>query len=217
MLSPFERHLICEVRKSTGFSLDDLVDALQPHVPHIGKGNVYRLLADEKLNRKTYLTADEKSSKPQLFKSEPLGYLHIDVKHLAKLGSECGLLFVAIDSSARPTTIHMYPKAGIREAVDFLDRCTRFFALPISYVLTDNGACFTDRFSSRRRRPSENHLFDKVCKEHSIEHRLTKAYHPQTGGMVERFNRRVSEVLKPIRFKDYMAMMETLHGYRNHY
>ena len=143
-LSPFERHVICEVRKSTGFSLDDLVDALRPHIPHIGKGNVYRLLAGEKLNRKTYLTADEKSSKPKLFKSYPPGYLHIDVKHLPKLGSECGLLFVAIDSLARLTTIHMYPKAGIREAVDFLDRCVRLFALPISYVLTDNGACFTD-------------------------------------------------------------------------
>ena len=200
-----------------GFPWIDLVDALQPHVPHIGKGDVYRLLAGEKLNRKTYLTSDEKSSKPKRFKSEPTGYLHTDIKHLPKLGGECGLLFVAIDRNTRLTTIHMYPKAGIREAAALLDRCARFFAFPISYVLTDNGACFTDRFASRRGRPSGNHLFDKACNQHGIEHRLTKAYHPQTNGMVERFNRRVSEVLKPIRFKDYKTMMETLHGYLNHY
>ena len=114
-----------------------------------------------------------------------------------------------MDSLARLATIHMYPKSGIREAAALLDRCARFFPFPISCVLADNGACSTDRLGGRRGRPSGNHLFDEACNQHGIDHRLTKAYHPQTGEMVEPFNRRVSEVLKSIRFKDHKTMMKT--------
>ena len=108
-----------------------------------------RLLAGEKLSRKTYLTADEKASNTQTLSP---GLSPHRCQAPAEVGGrESGFLFVAIDSLARLTTIHMVPKAGIREAVDFLDRCVRFFAFPISYVLTDNGARFTDGFASRPR------------------------------------------------------------------
>ena len=37
------------------------------------------------------------------------------------------------------------------------------------------------------------HLFDRVCNEHGIEHRLTKPNHPWTNGQVERMNRTLKE------------------------
>ena len=37
------------------------------------------------------------------------------------------------------------------------------------------------------------HIFDRVCKEHGIEHRLTKPYHPWTNGQAERMNRTVKD------------------------
>ncbi|MCA6105602.1 integrase core domain-containing protein, partial [Bradyrhizobium australafricanum] len=43
--------------------------------------------------------------------------------------------------------------------------------------------------------PSGDHPFDRLCKQRGIQHRLTKPYHPQTNGLVERFNRRIAEAI----------------------
>ena len=51
-------------------------------------------------------------------------------------------------------------------------------------VLTDNGKVFTGRF---QRRPTEV-LFDQMCRERGITHRLTAPRHPTTTGKVERFH-----------------------------
>ncbi|HEX5958278.1 MAG TPA: integrase core domain-containing protein [Hyphomicrobiaceae bacterium] len=81
-----------------------------------------------------------------------------------------------------------------------LERFLAAFPNTVSVVLTDNGSEFTDRFGSARwypggRPPSGQHLFDKVCKRHGIEHRLTRPFRPQTNGLVERFNRRLAEAI----------------------
>jgi hypothetical protein len=69
----------------------------------------------------------------------------------------------------------------------------------VQTILTDNGSEFTDRFGgaywSTRREPTGRHAFDRVCARHGIGHRLTRPFRPQTNGMVERFNRRLSEAI----------------------
>jgi transposase InsO family protein len=83
-----------------------------------------------------------------------------------------------------------------------------------SSVLTDNGKEFSDRFcATGQREPTGNHAFDKVCSEHAIEHRLIKPRHPQTNGMIERFNGRISEVLKTTRFRSGEHLSDTLIRY----
>jgi transposase InsO family protein len=37
------------------------------------------------------------------------------------------------------------------------------------------------------------HLFDRICRDNDIEHRLTKPNHPWTNGQVERMNRTLKE------------------------
>ncbi len=80
--------------------------------------------------------------------------------------------------------------------------------------LTDNGKEFTDRlFASRARQPSGEHEFDQLCQALGIEHRLTQPKHPQTNGMVERFNGRIADILKTNRFISGEDMEQTLLRY----
>lgn len=85
--------------------------------------------------------------------------------------------------------------------------------MKISKVLTDNGSQLTDRFTSKRKQLSGKHVVDKRCKGLEIEHRLSPPRHPQTNGMVERFNGRVSEVIGQTRFKSAAQLETTLTHY----
>ncbi|MFI9428153.1 IS481 family transposase [Streptomyces achromogenes] len=66
--------------------------------------------------------------------------------------------------------------------------CTAFaralqrFGVP-EEVLTDNGKQFTDRFGQ-----GGEVLFDRICRENGIAHRLTQPASPTTTGKVERFH-----------------------------
>ena len=77
----------------------------------------------------------------------------------------------------------------------------------------DNGSQFTDRFTSKNREPSGRHKFDVRCKALSIEHRLCPPRHPQTNGMVERFNGRLSELVSQTRFASAAELEATLDNY----
>ena len=85
--------------------------------------------------------------------------------------------------------------------------------MKIQTVLTDNGSQFTDRFTRKTRTPSGKHAFDRRCAALGIEHRLCPPRHPQTNGMVERFNGRISEVIGQTRFKSAQELETTLMHY----
>jgi Integrase core domain len=61
--------------------------------------------------------------------------------------------------------------------------------------------------------PSGNHKFDKACTSAAIEHRLIPPRHPQTNGMVERFNGRISEIVQQTRFPSLQVLVDTVHNY----
>ena len=88
----------------------------------------------------------------------------------------------------------------------------------IRTVLTDNGKEFTDRFrATGEREPTGRHAFDQTCAAHGIDHRLIKPQHPQTNGMIERFNGRVAEVLKTTTFASAHHLETTLQRYLHLY
>jgi hypothetical protein len=61
-------------------------------------------------------------------------------------------------------------------------RALQAFEVP-EEVLTDNGKQFTDRFGQ-----GGEVLFDRICRENGIAHRLTQPASPTTTGKVERFH-----------------------------
>ena len=84
--------------------------------------------------------------------------------------------------------------------------------------MTDNGKEFTDRFcATGEREPTGKHGFDRICHAQHIEHRLIPPRHPQTNGMIERFNGRISEVLATNRFRSGEHLAATLQRYVNVY
>ena len=84
----------------------------------------------------------------------------------------------------------------------------------IRTILTDNAKEFTDRlFGLRKRAPTGEHEFDKLCADLDIDHRLTPPKSPQTNGMVERFNGRIEEVLQSHHFRSGEELEATLHRY----
>ena len=77
-----------------------------------------------------------------------------------------------------------------------------------------SGKEFTDRlFGLRKRNPTGGHEFDQLCADFGIEHRLAPPQHPQTNGMVERFNGRIEEVLQSHHFRPGEELETTLHRY----
>jgi transposase InsO family protein len=84
-------------------------------------------------------------------------------------------------------------------------------------VLTDNGKVFTGRFH-KPGVPVEV-LFDKICRENGITHRLTKIHSPTTTGKIERLHQTLQRELLDVRgpFASIEALQATLDAWRQEY
>jgi transposase InsO family protein len=94
---------------------------------------------------------------------------------------------VAIDRTSKFAFAQLHPTANEKTAVNFLAALIKAVPYKIHTVLTDDG---------NRSGPTARyrlHMFDRVCREHDIEHRFTKPNHPWTNGQVERTNRSLKE------------------------
>ena len=196
-LSPLEETLVCELRTRLQLPLDDIVEVMRRCLnPKLSRSAIHRCLVRHGLNQRP------KPEKPAIgvFEQATVGFIHIDLKHLPALQRRKSYAFVAIDRATRYVYLEIHPKRDGRTAAEFLSRFLAHFPHPVHTILTDNGAEFTDRFAVDMKdkppdRPSGRHPFDRLCARHKIAHRLTRPYHPQTNGLVERFNRRIVEAI----------------------
>jgi transposase InsO family protein len=81
-------------------------------------------------------------------------------------------------------------------------------------VLTDNGKQFTDRFGK-----GGEVLFDRICRDNGIIHRLTAPRHPTTTGKIERFHGSLRRELldDAVPFTDLAAAQIAVDAWRQHY
>ena len=218
-LSPLEEEVVVALRTILLLPLDDLLAVTKAFINEkVSRSGLDRCLRRHGVSRLKDLIPQEVEEKRivKTFKDYAPGFVHVDVKYLPQMPDQThrSYLFVGIDRATRWVYLEILPDKGADNAQQFLTRLIDKAPFKIEKVLTDNGKEFTDRFcATGQRKPTGKHLFDKVCSDHSIEHRLTQSRSPQTNGMVERFNGRISEVVKQTRFESIAELKETLLRY----
>jgi transposase InsO family protein len=221
-LTPAQEMIVVELRRTLLLPLDDLLAVTREFInPDVSRSGLDRCLRrHEVADLKSLQPEQEVQAKPlKTFKDYEPGYLHIDIKYLPQMPDETRrrYLYVAIDRATRWVYMRIYRDQTEKSSADFLRRLKRAAPMKIRTILTDNGSQFTDRFTTKGRVATGKHVFDLACVELGIEHRLCPPRHPQTNGMVERFNGRISDVVNQTRFRLASDLDATLKNYLSTY
>ena len=215
--------VIIALRKTVLLPLDDLLAVTREFInPNVSRSGLDRCLRRHGVsNLQALIPHPEDEEKPKkTFKDYDPGFIHVDVKYLPRMPDETAhrYLFAAIDRASRWVYVEIMAEKTAANAAGFLQRLIEKAPFKIHKVLTDNGKEFTDRYCrTGERDPTGRHRFDRACEQSGIAHRLIKPRHPQTNGMVERFNGRIGEVLATTRFDSSKSLEETLVRYARLY
>jgi transposase InsO family protein len=151
-----------------------------PSVSGIYRALVRHRLIDPKAARKRLPTYKrwERARPMELWQLDVVGGVLLDD------GTECKVLTGVDDHSRYCVCAGIMVRATGRAVCGFFAQALERYGVP-DEVLTDNGKVFTNRFGLT---PSEV-LFDKICRDNGIVHRLTAPASPTTTGKIERFHR----------------------------
>jgi transposase InsO family protein len=206
VLTEAEEALVVEFRRRTLLPLDDVLGCLRDAIPKLSRSALHRCLVRHGISR---LPRDEeKTSKRQHFAETAIGYVHVDVCEL-RLAEGKLFMFLAIDRVSKFVHVAFFEAATKMNGAAFLRQVVAAFPYAIHTVLTDNGMASADlpRYRDGPTARWMGHIFDRVCREHGIEHKLTKPYHPWTNGQAERMNRTVKEAtVKVFHYPDLEAL-----------
>ncbi|BAK67495.1 putative transposase [Sphingobium sp. SYK-6] len=193
-----EEDIAVELRSRLALSLDDALEVMRRCLrADISRAALYRLWRRHGIAAPR--TSDQGAGASLPFDPAPFGYVHADLKHLPRLLGKPAYVLVVIERATRFVHVDILDDRSAATLAAAFERFLKAFSHPVHTVLTDNGSEFTDRFGGaywgKRNTGTGRHAFDQVCAAHGIKHKLTRPYHPQTNGMVERFNRRISQAI----------------------
>lgn len=120
--------------------------------------------------------------------------VEIDVKWVPDRikGRRC-FQFTAIDCGSRWRYLQAYENADNLSAIAFLKELISVADFDIKSVKTDNGSCFTNRYTGYNKSTDPLnprwHAFDVLCQELGIPHYLIDPGKPQQNSFVERSHR----------------------------
>ncbi|WAW10304.1 IS481 family transposase [Oxalobacter vibrioformis] len=212
VLSVEEEAIIVAFRRHTLFPLDDCLYALQPTIAHLSRSSLHRCLQRHGISRLPEVQGDKPV--PKKFKTYPIGCFPIDIAEVRTAEGRL-YLFAAIDRTSKFAYVELHQRAGKMQAAQFLRNLQEALPYAIHTVLTDNGIQFTNREKDRF---AFEHIFDRVCRENGIEHRLTKVKHPWTNGQVERMNRTVKQAtVNRYHYDDHKQFENYLQNFMNAY
>lgn len=212
VLTPEEEAIIVAFRKHTLLPLDDCLYALQETLPHLTRSSLHRCLQRHDISRLPDVEGDKPKKKK--FKTCPMGYVHIDISEVRTEEGKLQL-FVAIDRTCKFAYAEFHERKTKTIATQFLRNFIEAVPYKIHIILTDNSIRFTHREQDKH---AWMHIFDRVCHEHGIEHRLTKINHPWTNGQVERMNRTIKDAtVKRYYYTSHKQLKEHLYTFLNAY
>ena len=124
----------------------------------------------------------------------PGDLVEIDIKYVPeRIGKKRYYQFTAIDCASRWRYLKIYDDMGNGSAIAFLEELIRVAKFRIRAIKTDNGSCFTNRYTgySKSSDPLNPrlHALDILCQKLNIIHYLIDPGKPAQNGKVERSHR----------------------------
>ena len=157
-----------------------MLGCLRDSISKLTRSSLHRCLERHGISRLP--ASAEKGSKRGKFAGIATGYVHIDISEMRLAQGKLNM-FLAIDRVPKFTYVEFRDDAGKMNGADFLRGVVQAFPYPLHTVLTNNGMAFAELPKNRGRHVAietmfGGHIFDRVCKEHGITHKLIKPYHP---------------------------------------
>jgi transposase InsO family protein len=209
--------LICEIRrKHPGWGprriLHELGRAGVDPLP--GRSSIYRCLKRHNLvelrrrkKRRDEFRRWERDRPMQLWQMDVMGGVVLDD------GTELKIVTGVDDHSRFCVAAGLVQRATARAVCEVFKAAILRYGVP-DEVLTDNGKVFTGRFGTHKAEV----MFDRMCRENGISHRLTAPRSPTTTGKIERFHQSVrKEFLADRSFQSLTAAQEALDGWVDDY
>jgi len=206
-LTDSDIEIIVQARKLTNLPIDDLLEVVNKELSSpIGRSRLGEILKEKGLTEKARREVKE-------FAEYGAGFIHIDCTYLPKIEGIQSKAFCAIDRVSKWAYVEIHERKTKEASASFLKNLIERCPLSIHRILTDNGSEFTYKLLPKNKQTKKLHLFDEVCNEHKIKHKLTKFKHPWTNGQVERFNKQMKD--KTTKVCKYSSQKELKEGIQN--
>lgn len=167
------------------------------------------LVLEEKMARENLILTEAQLIALERRKENKEAYGEIETEHPGYLGAQdtyyvgnlkgVGRIYqqTFIDTYTRVTHVKLYDRKNALVAADLLnDRVLPFFeaqGIPLLRILTDRGTEYCGR--------PEYHEYELYLAVENIDHSKTKARHPQTNGICERFHKTILNEFYQVAFR----------------
>jgi len=189
-IAPELEALICELRRQhPGWGPRRILHELgrKGVDPLPGRSSIYRCLKRHNLielrrrkKRRDEFRRWERDRPMQLWQMDVVGGVMLDD------GTDLKIVTGVDDHSRFCVAAGLVTRATSRAVCDVFKASMLRYGVP-DEVLTDNGKVFTGRFGTHKAVV----MFDRMCRENGISHKLTAPRSPTTTGKIERFHQSV--------------------------
>jgi transposase InsO family protein len=154
---------------------------------------------------------------------QPGELVEIDVKYVpGRVVNKRYFQYTAIDTASRWRYLKIYDEQSSYHSICFLKDVMSRFKYKIRAVKTDNGAVFTNYYTSMTRRSDMTvktlHALDAFCQENNIIHYLIDPGKPAQNGTVERSHREDQEKFyEQNKFKNFTDLQKKIKKWNMYY